>query len=117
MYSDAERILVVANKTDLCSNTPTTSNDTATEDNEERDEASPERPANGLKARAVSTNDGRVFATANGLLYVETSAKEGWGVVEAFERTAKEVLKRHNEEELKRRKVGASVPVVVQSAA
>lgn len=46
-----------------------------------------------------------MFAKENGLLYVETSAKEGWGIVDAFERTAKEALKRHNEEELSRRKV------------
>lgn len=47
-----------------------------------------------LKPRAVSTLDGVLFAREHGLLYVETSAKEGWGVVDAFEWTAREVLDR-----------------------
>ena len=38
-------------------------------------------------------------------MYVETSAKEGWNVVDAFERTARQILQRYNEEELDRRKV------------
>jgi len=58
-----------------------------------------------LQPRAISAKEGATFAKENGLLYVETSAKEGWGVVDAFERTAKEALRRHNEDELARRKV------------
>lgn len=50
------------------------------------------KTAAGLKPRAVSSTEGAIFAKQHGLLYVETSAKEGWGVVEAFERTARDVL-------------------------
>ena len=59
----------------------------------------------GLRPRAVTTNEGALYAKQNGLLYIETSAKEGWGVVDAFEWTARQVLQRHNEEELTRGKV------------
>lgn len=48
----------------------------------------------GLLPRAVSTLEGAFFAKQHGLLYVETSAKEGWGVVEAFEWTARQMLER-----------------------
>jgi Ras-related protein Rab-2A/Rab family protein len=53
----------------------------------------------------VTTLDGALFAKQHGLLYVETSAKEGWGVVEAFEWTAREVLERVGRRELESRKV------------
>lgn len=48
----------------------------------------------GLLPRAVSTLEGAFFAKQHGLLYVETSAKEGWGVVDAFEWTARQMLER-----------------------
>ena len=47
-----------------------------------------------------------LFAKSNNLLYVETSAKEGWNVENAFEWTAREILKRVTEEELERKKGG-----------
>ena len=57
----------------------------------------------------VSSSEGAAFAKQNGLLYIETSAKEGWGVVDAFERSAREVLRRLNESELRKRKVRATL--------
>lgn len=61
---------------------------------EAEDPHSAQEPNPNLKPRAVSTLDGVLFAREHGLLYVETSAKEGWGVVDAFEWTAREVLDR-----------------------
>lgn len=46
-----------------------------------------------------------MFAKEHGLLYVETSAKEGWHVVDAFEWTAREVLTTVSKADLDRRKV------------
>ena len=125
--------LVVANKTDLCSSSPTSlpqmsyghampfsGESISTSDTESSPSSSlpshappptpvPAAPTDStLKKRAVSGNKGALFAKQHGLLYVETSAKEGWGVVDAFEWTAREVLERHNAEELKRRKVSRS---------
>jgi hypothetical protein len=57
----------------------------------------------------VSILEGALFAKQHGLLYVETSAKEGWGVVDAFEWTAREVLDRVSKAEMERRKVSNSV--------
>ncbi|GFZ46616.1 GTP-binding protein YPT32/YPT11 [Saitozyma sp. JCM 24511] len=62
-----------------------------------------------LRPRAVTTLDGALFAKQHGLLYVETSAKEGWGVVDAFEWTAREVLERVGRRELESRKVSRGV--------
>lgn len=46
-----------------------------------------------------------MFAKQHGLLYVETSAKEGWGVEEAFEKSAREVLERIQKGAFETRKV------------
>lgn len=113
--------IVVANKTDLCSETPpqvpsitygeavsTLPETEAVPSTSTSTTNAPEVSVSGGKTlvpRAVSSNEGAIFAKEHGLLYVETSAKEGWGVVDAFEWTAREVLKRHNEEDLSR-KVG-----------
>lgn len=51
-----------------------------------------------------------MFAKEHGLLYVETSAKEGWHVVDAFEWTAREVLATVSRTELDRRKVSLTTP-------
>lgn len=110
--------VVVANKTDLCSSEPPTQpsisygqavyTDASVPSSSDTPSPSP-TPNAGKKLlpRAVSANEGALFAKEHGLLYVETSAKEGWGVLSAFEWTAREALKRHNEEELARRKVSA----------
>lgn len=65
----------------------------------------PNSPEPGLKSRAITSLEGALFAKQHNLLYVETSAKEGWGIVEAFEWTAREVLGRFSRQELERRKV------------
>lgn len=107
---------VVGNKTDLCSETPpeipsiaygqAVSSESESQQSATDDSTAAQVPGKtGLVPRAVSSNEGAMFAKEHGLLYVETSAKEGWGVVDAFEWTAREVLKRHNEEELSRRTV------------
>ncbi|WVR04522.1 hypothetical protein IAU60_001526 [Kwoniella sp. DSM 27419] len=62
--------------------------------------------AQGLRQRAVSTNEGALFAKQHGLLYVETSAKEGWGVEDAFEWTAREVLEKVKKGEVERKQPG-----------
>jgi len=41
--------------------------------------------------RAVSTEEGRAFADANGLLFLETSAKTAFNVEQAFLKTAEEI--------------------------
>ncbi|WVQ97924.1 hypothetical protein IAU59_005043 [Kwoniella sp. CBS 9459] len=64
----------------------------------------------GLRPRAVSTLEGALYAKEHGLMYVETSAKEGWGVVDAFEWTAREVLEKVRKGELERRKPGGVKP-------
>ncbi|BEI95012.1 uncharacterized protein CcaverHIS019_0705930 [Cutaneotrichosporon cavernicola] len=63
--------------------------------------AAPERI---LLPRAISTLEGALFAKQHNLLYVETSAKEGWGVVDAFEQTARQILERVERGEFERRK-------------
>lgn len=108
-------IILVANKTDLCSATPTalpqiqfgeavSPSDVDADDT--GSSGSPPTPSDasedggggggggGLVPRAVSTLEGAFFAKQHGLLYVETSAKEGWGVVDAFEWTARQMLER-----------------------
>lgn len=61
-------------------------------------------PARKLLPRAVSTLEGALFAKQHNLLYVETSAKEGWGVVDAFEQTARQILERVERGEFERKK-------------
>lgn len=116
-------IILVANKTDLCSNTPTalpqiqfgeavspSDVDPVDPVDPEETPSTPTSPSaasasasdsnsnsasgSGLLPRAVSTLEGAFFAKQHGLLYVETSAKEGWGVVDAFEWTARQMLER-----------------------
>jgi Ras-related protein Rab-2A len=41
--------------------------------------------------RAVSTDEGKAFADANGLLFMETSAKTAYNVEQAFLKTAEEI--------------------------
>jgi Ras-related protein Rab-2A/Rab family protein len=114
---------VVANKTDLCSETPPPLPDISygqavppppeplSEDEDDDEDENPShrrsRDTDGprLKPRTVSALEGALFAKQHGLLYVETSAKEGWHVVDAFEWTAREVLATVSRTELDRRKV------------
>ncbi|KAL7418626.1 tRNA (cytosine-5-)-methyltransferase ncl1 [Cryptotrichosporon argae] len=139
-YADEHvSVILVANKTDLCSSTPpdleqlrpampTTSTDLAAaerpdpsadagvgiaadEDASARCAAPPPPltdPAD-LRPRAVSTLEGGLFAKHHGLLYVETSARAGWGVVEAFEWTARDVLARVDAGALGRNRPGVSL--------
>ncbi|WOO79747.1 Ras-related protein RABB1b [Vanrija pseudolonga] len=105
-------IILVANKTDLCSAEPTAVPQIqygvaiphAVDD--DAPAATPEAIAAAakLRPRAVSTIEGALFAKEHNLLYVETSAKEGWGVVDAFEWTARQILERVERGEFERRK-------------
>lgn len=101
---------VVANKTDLCSSTPpslpTASYGQAIPPPSPTPSSSPQ---SNFRPRAVTSQEGMLFAKSNNLLYVETSAKEGWNVENAFEWTAREILKRVTEEELERKKGGNGV--------
>ncbi|WWC59389.1 uncharacterized protein I303_101944 [Kwoniella dejecticola CBS 10117] len=123
-YADENvSIILVANKIDLCSISPepvpsiqyghpfpapSTPLDTSSSSRS----PSPTPPAptthrpKDLKLRQVTTMEGALFAKQHGLLYVETSAKEGWGVTDAFEWTAREVLEKVKKGELERRKPG-----------
>jgi hypothetical protein len=110
---------VVANKVDLVSSEPTASNlSTAPSERQDPSINSPSTSSPTLEPhlqpRAISYQAGQTFAKEHNLMYVETSAKEGWGVVEAFEKTAREVLKRHGKEELARR--GKKVSFAIQVA-
>jgi hypothetical protein len=96
-------LVVVANKTDLCSDTPPPLPDIAfgqAVPPSEQDDTD-----TSLRPRAVTPLEGALFAKQHGLLYVETSAKEGWHVVDAFEWTAREVLATVSRTELERKKV------------
>jgi Ras-related protein Rab-2A/Rab family protein len=109
-------MVVVANKTDLVSDTPPPLPDIAfgqavpPSTNDQDDTPSPPQSPRtsrdtGFRQRSVTPLEGALFAKQNGLLYVETSAKEGWHVVDAFEWTAREVLATVSRTELERRKV------------
>ncbi|KAK8846870.1 hypothetical protein IAR55_005960 [Kwoniella newhampshirensis] len=117
-------IILVANKTDLCSSTPpplpqisygqaislTAEPDEPSSQSTNLDSSTITHADGGggrpLRPRAVTTLEGALYAKEHGLLYVETSAKEGWGVVDAFEWTAREVLDRVGKAELERKKAG-----------
>lgn len=98
-------IMLVANKTDLCPETdPDTSDEvlpsapilatsTRTSFSSSSSGTITPRPRSST-TRAVSRSEAMALAKAEGLLYVETSAKDGTGVEEAFARTAREVLGR-----------------------
>ena len=47
--------------------------------------------------RIVSTDEGKDFATQNGHIFMETSAKTGEGVNDIFEKTAQEIIKKMEE--------------------
>lgn len=101
---------VVANKTDLCSDSPPPLPDIEYGQpvhTPPTSDSSPETSSH-LKPRAVTAAEGAMFAKEHGLLYVETSAKEGWHVVDAFEWTAREVLATISQADLDRRKVSAA---------
>ncbi|WVQ74110.1 hypothetical protein IAR50_003699 [Cryptococcus sp. DSM 104548] len=105
-------IILVANKTDLCSHSPPTLTPfgqalpPSSSDPDPSDPPFSSSSQSKLKPRAVSTSEGQLFARQNGLLYVETSAKVGWGVEEAFEMTAREILGRVGREEAERKMKG-----------
>nr|XP_031858165.1 uncharacterized protein CI109_006407 [Kwoniella shandongensis]KAA5525237.1 hypothetical protein CI109_006407 [Kwoniella shandongensis] len=120
-------IILVANKTDLCSPTPPSlppqisyGQAVSSLSDDDPPSSSPPTTTEGtstststsgqtFKPRAVTTIEGALFAKEHGLLYVETSAKEGWGVVDAFEWTAREVLDRVGKAELERKKKAGGV--------
>ena len=135
---------MVANKTDLCSDEPpplpnvefgqavhiesTPPPASSSTPDPSADDASTSKPASGsastgtdkgtrtdLRPRAVTATEGAMFAKEHGLLYVETSAKEGWHVVDAFEWTAREVLASVSRTELDRRKVSPDLPCYLPS--
>ena len=98
---------MVANKTDLCATEPTPLPQIQFAQAVPAEPAPPSTSEAGgkpLRPRAVSTLEGALFAKDHGLLYVETSAKEGWGVVDAFEWTARQILERVERGEFERRR-------------
>ncbi|WVW78611.1 hypothetical protein I302_100570 [Kwoniella bestiolae CBS 10118] len=126
-YADENvSIILVANKVDLCSSSPEPlpsiqyghpfpAPDTPLNTSSSRSPSPSPSPApattataqtKDLRPRQVSTMEGALFAKQHGLLYVETSAKEGWGVNDAFEWTAREVLEKVRKGEMERRKPG-----------
>ena len=65
-------------------------------------------PKSNLEPRAISRIEGIKFAKQHKLLYIETSAKEGWNITEAFEWTAREVIRTITDTESERKKVKSS---------
>jgi len=73
------------------------------------------------ESREVTSEEGKDWARENGMEYVETSAKTGQGVEEAFERTAKKIHERllQDREKMaaKRKKQQGSFPSLQLGAA
>ncbi|WWD07830.1 hypothetical protein V865_005936 [Kwoniella europaea PYCC6329] len=125
-YADENvSIILVANKIDLCTSKPLPipsiqyghpfpAPDTPLDTSSSRSPSpapAPDVPpsttqSKELKSRQVSSMEGALFAKQHGLLYVETSAKEGWGVTDAFEWTAREVLDKVKKGDMERKKPG-----------
>ncbi|WWC87037.1 uncharacterized protein L201_001922 [Kwoniella dendrophila CBS 6074] len=127
-YADENvSIILVANKLDLCSSTPETipsiqyghpfpAPETPLDTSFSRSPSPTPAPESAhqanlsqskdYKPRQVTQMEGALFAKQHGLLYVETSAKEGWGVTDAFEWTAREVLDKVKKGEMERKKPG-----------
>ncbi|BEJ02786.1 hypothetical protein CcaverHIS631_0705810 [Cutaneotrichosporon cavernicola] len=125
---DNVSVILVANKTDLCATEPTVvpqiqfgeavyvmpeGAPKQAEGAPKQSEGAPKQSETDAQAesverillpRAISTLEGALFAKQHNLLYVETSAKEGWGVVDAFEQTARQILERVERGEFERRK-------------
>lgn len=73
--------ILVGNKVDLCESEVAGSDPTSL-------------PPSALKQREVPTEEARLWAQEEGLLFVEASAKSGQNVELAFEQAAKDILQK-----------------------
>lgn len=88
-------IALVGNKLDLVadSDAKQTSQDSNAEDDEddENDTVTDAQNVSGTSLRAVPTEEAKAYADDAGLLFFETSAKTGEGIVELFTEIAKKI--------------------------